>query len=70
MGQSSNPAVSAEDSCVEARLLYFNEEKFTNAWTGNAIDDMQIFRYSSTPTQDVQVCKSQKLYRLRGKIFR
>ena len=57
MGQSSNPGVSAEDSCIQARLLYFNENKFTNAWTGNAVDDLQIFKFSSTPTQDVQVSR-------------
>ena len=57
MGPSSNPGAvgSDTDPCGEAWVKFYDEEKFTSVWTGNAIPETQILRVRSTQEQEVLV---------------
>ena len=49
-----DPADSNDNPCVEMRVKFFSEQRLTSAWTGNAIQETQIIRLTSTVKQDVQ----------------
>ena len=66
MGPASNPGASSDTPpTVEAQARFFDEDKFTSDWTGNAVQEEQIIRISSTPTQDVQVRNSSDKFSQR-----